>query len=132
MKADDPCKPNIGPCSHGSSKHQPIANEKSKGGDQSMSTIDRRHAAKFIRERLELPCSEKWLKKLERTDYGPPFAYDGFTSWYSARTLFDWVFAPSTPASYEAARKIRFKRTFLQTSKEPEVHPSIKKGIDKN
>jgi hypothetical protein len=94
--------------------------------------VDRYNAAKFIREQLESPCSEKWLEKLERTDCGPPFAYDGCTSWYCVQTLCGWVLAPSTSVSYEAARRIKFKRDFLQTSKEPEVHRSFEKPRDIN
>jgi nitrate reductase alpha subunit len=102
--------------------------------DQSVGTmfVDRRAAAKHIRERLKLRCSEKWLEMLERTDWGPPFAYDGSTSWYYAPTLFKWVLAPSTLASYEAARRIKFKSHFLQTSKKPEVHRSFKNARDIN
>jgi hypothetical protein len=94
--------------------------------------VNRRTAAKFIREGFELPCSEKWLEMLERTDWGPPFAYDGCTSWYYVPTLSKWVLAPSAPGSYEGARRIRFKSHFLQTSREPDVHPSFKTPRDIN
>jgi hypothetical protein len=105
-----------------------------KVGDQSVSTmfVDRRAAAKHIRERLKLRCSEKWLKKLERTDCGPTFAYDGCTGWYHLQSLIVWVFAPSTSASYDAARRIKFKSHFLQRSKESDVHPSFKTPHDIN
>jgi hypothetical protein len=105
-----------------------------KVGDQSVTPmlVDRRAAAKHIRERLKLRCSEKWLKMLERSDCGPPFAYDGCTGWYYLQPLVKWVFAPSTSASYEAARRIRFKSHFLQRSKEPDVHPSFKTPRDIN
>jgi hypothetical protein len=95
-----------------------------KVGDQLMNTmfVDRCTAAKIIREGIKLPCSEKWLAMLERTDCRPPFAYDGCTSWYYVPTLIKWVLATSATASYEAARKIRFKSHFLQTSDEPAVH----------
>jgi hypothetical protein len=67
---------------------------------------------------------------LERTDWGPRFAYDGCTSWYYVPTLVKWALAPSARASYKAARRIKFKSHFLQTSKEPDVHRSFKTPRD--
>jgi hypothetical protein len=98
----------------------------------SFELVDRRTAAKCIRKLLEMPCSEKWLQMLERTDCGPPFAYDSSNSWYEVRSLFLWVVAPPTSRSYEAAERIKFKSNFLQRSKEPEVHRVFNEGHDIN
>jgi hypothetical protein len=53
--------------------------------------LNRRFAAKFLRQNLGVRCSEKLLRKLAEKGEGPPFFDDGESVWYSSRTLEAWV-----------------------------------------
>ncbi len=58
-----------------------------------MRFFNRRCAAKYVREKYGIRCSEKWLAKLAVTGGGPRYAKDDHSAWYTSYTLDAWVSA---------------------------------------
>ena len=55
--------------------------------------LNRSRAAKYVRERCGLPCSEKFLAKLEIIGGGPRCVKDDDSVWYTPSTLNAWLSA---------------------------------------
>ena len=53
--------------------------------------LNRRFAAKYIRETYKVRCSEKFLAKIASKGEGPPYWNDGDSCWYSTETLRAWI-----------------------------------------
>jgi hypothetical protein len=53
--------------------------------------LNRRFAAKYIRETFHVRCSEKRLTKLAAKGDGPPYWDDGLTCWYTTATIRAWI-----------------------------------------
>jgi hypothetical protein len=52
----------------------------------------RKEAAKYVRDRFNLPCSDKWLAKLACVSTaGPPFRLAGRFPLYPVSGLDDWA-----------------------------------------
>jgi hypothetical protein len=53
--------------------------------------LNRRQAAKYVRETYGIKCSEKWLAKLAVTGGGPLYWKDGRAVYYRVNSLDAWV-----------------------------------------
>jgi hypothetical protein len=53
--------------------------------------MNRRTAAKYLREHRGVRCSEKFLSRLAAQGEGPRFADDGLSAWYTPQTLDAWL-----------------------------------------